>query len=398
MTPPHPAAPTAPTLLAADDSGVVGDGITNVRQPRFVGTAVPNTTVQLVNATGAVLGSAAVGPTGSYTVSPSSLLADGVFAVRVLDVDVAGNISTPSLAFGLTILATPPAAPPAPTLLPSDDSGVIGDRITNVRQPHLTGTVSGGNTVQIVGPGSVVLGTASVNPGGGYSVAFASPLADGTYSVSLDVVDVAGNVSPLSPVLTLTIDGTPPAAPTSPALLAADDSGVIGDGLTNVKQPRLTGTAQPGTSVQLLNAANLVIGTATTTAGGTYTVASNAALTDGTYVLHIQATDLAGNLSPASGTFTLTIRTTLPATPRPAPAPRRRRFGSRGRQHHQRQTAANHRDRRSEHADPVARLLRQRADDHDDRLQRLVHLDHPLPAFRRSPPPSASARKTLPAT
>src|SRR6185437_12827137 len=50
----------------------------------------------------------------------------------------------------------------------------------------------------------------------------------------------------------------PPPAPSTPALLPADDSNVVGDGITNVKQPHLTGTAAPNTTVQLLNAAGTI--------------------------------------------------------------------------------------------------------------------------------------------
>ena len=42
--------PSAPNLLALDDLGVVGDRITNVRQPRLTATAVAGLTVQLLNA------------------------------------------------------------------------------------------------------------------------------------------------------------------------------------------------------------------------------------------------------------------------------------------------------------------------------------------------------------
>src|SRR5207249_4427355 len=144
------------------------------------------------------------------------------------------NTSAASGVFNLTVDTSPPPVPAAPTLLAADDSGTAGDGITNVKQPHLTGTVGGGTTVQIVNAGGSVLGSAAVGPGGSYSVALATVLADGTYPVSVRVVDVAGNTSASSPVLNLTILTTPPAAPTAPALLPADDSGSPGDGTTNV--------------------------------------------------------------------------------------------------------------------------------------------------------------------
>ena len=46
--------------------------------------------------------------------------------------------------------ATPPAAPPSPSLTPDDDSGAAGDGITGVTRPHLVGTAEAGTTVQIL--------------------------------------------------------------------------------------------------------------------------------------------------------------------------------------------------------------------------------------------------------
>ncbi len=309
-----PAAPSTPTLLPADDSGTLGDGITSVTQPRLIGTAVAGSTVQLVNGS-TVIGTATVSAGGAYTVSPSSPLASGTYSLTVQDIDVAGNVSTPSGAFSLTILSGSLATPPAPTLLATDDSGVSGDNTTNVRQPHLTGTASGGVTIQIVGAGGAILGTAPIGPGGSYTVAVASPLADGTYSLSVQSIDAAGNLSTLSPALGLTILATPPAAPSAPVLFPADDSGTLGDGITNVNQPRLTGTAVAGDTVLLLNASNAVIGSTVATSGGLYTVIPSSPLADGSYVLHTVTVDVAGNVSSASGTIALTILTAPPAAP-----------------------------------------------------------------------------------
>ena len=93
---PPVAAPSPPALLPADDSGVAGDGVTNVNRPRFTGTATAGTTVQLVSPAGAVLGSAAVAADGSYSVAPSAPLADGTYSLLARDVDPSGAASAPS--------------------------------------------------------------------------------------------------------------------------------------------------------------------------------------------------------------------------------------------------------------------------------------------------------------
>jgi len=307
--------PGAPALLAADDSGAAGDGVTNVRAPRLVGAAAAGSTVQLLNAAGAAVGSAVAGASGTYTVAVAAPLADGAYDLRVQVVDVAGNVSAAGAAFRLTVLAAIPATPPAPALLPADDSGVAGDNLTNVRQPRLTGTAPVGYTVQVVGPNGDVLGTAVAGPAGGYTVAVSTPAADGAYPLRVWVTDRAGNVSAAGPPLTLTIDTTPPATPAVPSLPEADDSGAVGDGLTRVTRPRLTGTAEAGATVRLLDASGAVLGVATAAANGAYAVAPTAPLVDGAYALRVRAVDAAGNPGGASGTFTLTVDTTPPAAP-----------------------------------------------------------------------------------
>ncbi len=124
----------------------------------------------------------------------SSPLADGTYAVQAQAIDAAGNASGVFGALSLTIDTAAPATPAAPVLLAADDTGALGDGITSVRQPHLTGTAPAGDTVRLVAAGAV-LATATAGADGGYTVQVSSPLADGTYAVEAQAVDVAGNLS-----------------------------------------------------------------------------------------------------------------------------------------------------------------------------------------------------------
>jgi hypothetical protein len=308
-----PPTPTAPRLLAADDSGTVGDNVTNVRQPRLTGTASGGVTVQIVNSSGTVLGSSAVGTGGNYTVAFASPLSDGTYSVSVQVVDVAGNVSTPGPALTIVIDGTPPAQPSTPALLASDQSS---PGVAKVSQPHLIGTTEGNSTVQLIDPSGTVLGTATAAPAGTYTVVPSNPLADGTYSLRVQAVDVAGNISVPSGSFTLTVStATTVIVPSTPALLPADDSGVPGDGITNVKQPHLSGTAGPNTTIQLLNASGTVIGSTTSTAAGMYSVIPSSPLADGTYALHVAALNGAGIITASSGNLVLVIATTPPPSP-----------------------------------------------------------------------------------
>src|SRR5579864_4315959 len=310
-----PTTPSTPALLAADDSGIKGDGITNVAQPHLVGTAEAGSLAQILDASSAILGAALVAGDGTYSVRFSSALADGTYAVRVRSEDVAGNFSAGSFSFTLTIETTPPAAPALPALLASDDTGVKGDGITSVKQPHLVGSAEAGALIQIINASNTVLGAATVAPDSSYSVQLASPLNDGTYFLRVRAQDVAGNLGNASPAFTLTIDSTPPATPAAPALLAADDSGTKGDGITNVSQPHLVGSSVAGATIQIVNAAAVVLGAATVASDGTYSVQFASSLSDGTYTVQVRAQDVAGNLSAPSPSIALEIETTPPATP-----------------------------------------------------------------------------------
>jgi len=310
-----PAVLPAPTLDHLDDSGILNDGITNVKQPRLDVMTSGSLTVQLLNAAGSVIGSAFEPTAGTGLVTPSQAFADGVYALRVRAVDVAGNVGPASPVFNLTIDATAPVAPSILSLLAADDSGTVGDNLTNVRQPRLTGTAEPGSTVQVVDSHGNLAGSTVAAGDGTFTVKLFSPLADGTYTFSARATDAAGNQGPLGPSRTLTILATPPASPSSPSLLAADDSGTVGDRITNVRQPRLTGAATPGVTVEIVNAANVVLGSATATSGGTVTVAPSSPLVDGTYALTFIAVDAAGNLSQPGSPLNLTILGTPPPQP-----------------------------------------------------------------------------------
>ena len=118
--------------------------------------------------------------------------------------------------------------------------------------------------------------------------------------------DLAGNAGPDGLPISLTLILTPPAAPTL-ALLAADDTGIKGDGITNVRRPRLAGTAAPGVRVDLLDGSGNVVATATSSASdGSYVLASPAA-TAGTFSYRVRATDAAANVGLAGTAVSVRI-------------------------------------------------------------------------------------------
>ncbi|GJD88203.1 hypothetical protein BHAOGJBA_1716 [Methylobacterium hispanicum] len=317
-----PAAPgAAPTLTALSDSGPAGDGITNVTTPTLTGTAEAGATVTLYDTDGTtVLGTATANGQGAYSITSSSL-AQGSHSLTVKATDAAGNTSAASLAFTLSIDTAAPATPgAAPGLALASDSGTAGDGITNTTTPILSGTAEAGVTVKLYDTdGTTVLGTATANGQGAYSIT-SSTLAQGNHTLTVTATDAAGNISAASPALMLTIDTAAPSTPSAaPALALASDSGATGDGITVVTTPTLTGTTEAGAVVRLYDTdGTTVLGTATANGQGAYSITSST-LALGNHSLTVKSTDAAGNVSAASPTFVLTIQ--APPAPPSDPGP-----------------------------------------------------------------------------
>src|SRR4029079_3864480 len=111
------AAPTAPDLTAASDSGTsTTDTRTNITTPTFTGSgAEAGATVTLYDTNGTtVLGTGVADGSGNWSIT-SSLLADGDHTLTATRTDIAGNTSLASAGLTVTI-DTAAAAPSAPDL------------------------------------------------------------------------------------------------------------------------------------------------------------------------------------------------------------------------------------------------------------------------------------------
>ena len=88
------------------------------------------------------------------------------------------------------------------------------------------------------------------------------------------------------------------------------------DGITNVTMPLIDGTAEAGTTVTLYDGTT-VIGTGVASASGSWSIKSTAILPNGVQSITATATDVAGNIGPASTVLPVTIDTVVP-TPAPS--------------------------------------------------------------------------------
>ncbi|HOP76785.1 MAG TPA: Ig-like domain-containing protein [Thermogutta sp.] len=353
--------PASISLAPYSDSGIPGDGITNVSAPAFVGLAEANARVRLYvdDGTGPVLAGWTIvqsdesdgDPTNGLgvweiTVEP---LADGEYTVWVEVEDLAGNISDQSEAIEITIDTTSPQRPTL-DLQDADDTGwydldnvTIGDPlqlpamgIVDLRisaDPSSLVIIKDGNTPVAAFVFDLAFdSTDGVIDGFGlYTISF--PVneflfgipAEGPHPLSVESVDAAGNVAQ-SEQLLVTIDYTPPAA-SAPALAGYSDSGISGDGITNVSAPAFVGSAEANARVRLY----VDDGTGPVLAGWTIVQSDESdgdptnglgrweitvePLTDGTYVVWVEVEDLAGNISDEQDNLALGTEVTIDTTP-----------------------------------------------------------------------------------
>ena len=144
---PGPDTPPNLTMLPADDSGVKGDNITNVVSPHFTGVTDPGVTVELLDGTGQsfagpITTPATPSPVRSASSSPTEPRPTGQFTIEAKATNAAGS----TLGNSAHVHDRYRGADLVPTLNidPNDDSGIMGDAITNVRKPHFIGTVTDG--------------------------------------------------------------------------------------------------------------------------------------------------------------------------------------------------------------------------------------------------------------
>jgi hypothetical protein len=201
-----------------------------------------------------------------------------------------------------------PPGVPAAELAPASDSGIKGDRITNITTPTIEGKTEPGATVEVTFPtGEVVTTTADAN--GNWSVKPTQPLPEGPNDITVIAIDPAGNHSDPGH-LPIVIDTKAP--PADAWLDPASDSGIKGDSITSDTTPTIDGKTEPGATVEVTFPTGEVV-TTTADANGDWSVKPTQALPDGKVDIIVIATDVAGNKSEPDH-LPLVIDTKAPPT------------------------------------------------------------------------------------
>jgi hypothetical protein len=227
-----PAAPAADVAATSDTGASNTDNITADNTPTISGAgATPGDTITLYAPNGTtVLGTAVVAAGGTWAITPTTALAEGLSNLSVKATDPAGNVSAAS-PVPVTIDTTAPAAPTVATLLSNDSTPVLTGTATLGAGETLTVSFNGATynvTVGVGGNWSLDTGTAT--PASGTLGAFVS---GSSYPVTATVTDAAGNATSDATTGEFSFNNSAPTVPTVNTLASNTTAPVI-TGVANV--------------------------------------------------------------------------------------------------------------------------------------------------------------------
>ena len=277
QTPADEATVTAPTI-----TGVTGNSTAGYE---VKGTADANTTVEIRNAGGTVIGTGTADGTGAFTVTIPAGEAGANETLTAVAKNASGTESTPTTFQTPADPNTPVATPIVETVTGSTTKGY-----------EVKGTAEVGTTIEVRDAAGTVLGTATTGTDGKYTVTLDSGTATANQTLNVVAKNASGTESQ-------------PATATTPADVTAPTvdniTGNSGSGY------EITGTADPNTTIEVRDPSGAVIGTGTSDANGDFTVTLPTGTTNPGDTLTVIGKDNAGNesqptevLVPADATVT----------------------------------------------------------------------------------------------
>ncbi|MBU2895686.1 Ig-like domain-containing protein [Vibrio hepatarius] len=269
------------------DSADKTDGITNVKQPTFVGTTQSGSTVTLI-INGSTSHNVSVNPDGTFEFQIPESLDDGDFTYEFISVDVAGNRVTEEGSFVIDTVSE------LTWELSSDsDSGVSGDKKTNDQTPTFEGLAEVGSQVALEINGKQYTVTADADKSWSIEIPEADKLPAGKWDYTITSVDKAGNPKVIEDYVTIDINSSVTAE-------LLNDTGSDGsDGITQSSIPQWRGTMEKGSTITLTinnktyTATNGIVVNSDGT--WTFTLPSADELADKKYEWVVRVVDEAGN-------------------------------------------------------------------------------------------------------
>ncbi|MEG5104008.1 Ig-like domain-containing protein, partial [Microcoleus sp. AT13-A5] len=262
-----------------------------------------------------------INPSGNLTYTPApNAFGTSTFDVRVQDSGGIPGVDTSAVQnFSITVN-------PAPTItnvsLPANKTYIAGETldftltfseaVIITGSPELPITLNSGVIVNATLNGT---GASATTHNFRYNVVTGNLDSDGitvSTALSLPTGATIQNATSANAILTFTSGST--TGVLVDAVVPAVPSITTTAGTTNDTTPTLAGTAEPNSTVNILQGTT-PLGTATADASGNWTFTPTTALADGTYAFTATAKDAAGNVSAASTPVNLTIDATASSVP-----------------------------------------------------------------------------------
>jgi Matrixin/Bacterial Ig-like domain len=297
------------TSFGATEADISGNWSFTVGQPGTVtypgaSSSILSTVLNpVLGLVGGLLGDL-LGGSGSNS---NSSLPDGTYNVTATAMDVAGTYSPQSSPLTIVVDTQPPPAPGNIAISPKTGTS---STVTTAHNLTISGAAQAGNLVSVTLNG-VVLGDTTAGSNGDWSYNnTAMTLPNGTYAITAQATDIAGNISPVSAPFNATIE-TVNAPVIAGASLTTTHVGLLGFlGLGPTQQSlSIVGTAPANDNVQVYLDGTL-LGTAAANGQGGWSysyVPSSSTVANGVYSFSAVTMDASGNVSTPSPTFQLQV-------------------------------------------------------------------------------------------
>ncbi|ADU68742.1 Ig-like domain-containing protein [Pantoea sp. At-9b] len=311
-------APTGITTIEAKDSNdnvIDAQNPTKDTTPTFSGKVTPSEKgeIIIIKDGDTVLGSTIADDDGNWTFKPEHPLEEKDHSITATVTDAAGNVGSTSNPIEYTQDNTAPTGITTIEAKDSDNNVIDANHPTKDTTPTFSGKVTPSEKGEIITikDGDTVLGSTIVDDDGNWTFTPEAPLGEKDHSITATVSDAAGNVGNTSDPINYTQDNTPPAAATD-IIVTNDNTDVTvpAGGSTNDNTPTISGKAEAGCTVNILDKDGNVIASTTADADGNWRTPVPA-LADGDYnEMQVEVVDKAGNASDKAAVPDFTVDTT----------------------------------------------------------------------------------------
>ncbi|EOA6373762.1 Ig-like domain-containing protein [Enterococcus faecalis] len=235
-----PADVTTPTI-----GDITGDSTTGYE---ITGTADPNTTIEVRNPDGTIIGTTTTDDQGNFTVDLPAGAANPGDTLTVVGKDGDGNESQPT-----EVTVPEDATVAAPTVTTVTGTTATGYQVTGTAEPNVT--------IEIHNEAGLVIATGTTDGAGAFTITLPTSTATANEALTAIAKDAAGKESNPTAFKTPADPDAPVATPTVDKITGSTTKGY-----------QVVGAAEVGTTVEVRDADGTVLGMATTGTDGKYTV------------------------------------------------------------------------------------------------------------------------------